>query len=138
VFRGISHVAIAAALLAVPVGMAGAAQASATSTTTKTTTTSRAAAIRDCINVTNREVGRGDSGNYVKEVQCLLNWAIRPATYHPIAEDGEFGADTEGKVYKFQRCYNAKPGADIGVDGRVGPQTWPKLEDWAEGTTFIC
>jgi hypothetical protein len=30
--------------------------------------------------------------------------SARPATSHPIAVDGEFGAHTEGKVLKFQCC----------------------------------
>ncbi len=94
-------------------------------------------AIRDCIDVPNRDIGRGDSGNYVREVQCLLNWAIRPSTYHDIAVDGSFGPDTEGKVRKFQQCANAY-GAGLAVDGRVGPKTAPHLESWAASTAYVC
>lgn len=95
------------------------------------------AAIRDCIDVPNRDVGRGDSGNYVREVQCLLNWAVSPSTYHLIAEDGSFGSDTEGKVVKFQRCANAR-GANLSVDGRVGSHTAPYLEQWAASASYVC
>ena len=136
-FKRISQITLAAALLAVPVGLAGNAQASGSSTTTKSTVTA-AAAIRDCIDVANRDVGLNNTGNYVKEVQCLLNWAVNPSTYHLIDEDGDFGPDTEGKVYKFQRCYNASHNPNIGVDGRVGPETAPKLESYARGSDWVC
>ncbi|ANZ41775.1 hypothetical protein BBK82_43405 [Lentzea guizhouensis] len=95
------------------------------------------AMIRDCIDVPNRDVGRGSTGDYVREVQCLLNWAINPATHARIAVDGEFGANTEGKVRKFQQCANAL-GAGLVVDGRVGPRTAPHLEWWAGHSAYIC
>ena len=94
-------------------------------------------AIRDCIDVANRDVGRGDTGNYVREVQCLLNWAVNPLTYHLIAVDGRFGSDTEGKVILFQQCANAY-GAGLDVDGRVGKHTAPVLEDWAASAYYVC
>ncbi|HEX6352910.1 peptidoglycan-binding domain-containing protein [Actinophytocola sp.] len=96
-----------------------------------------AAAIRNCIDVTNRDIGRGDTGNYVREVQCLLNWAVHPSTYHNISVDGEFGPDTEGKVRKFQECANTH-GAGLRVDGRVGPRTAPHLESWAASSAYVC
>jgi zinc D-Ala-D-Ala carboxypeptidase len=92
-----------------------------------------AAAIRNCIDVANRDIGRGDTGNYVREVQCLLNWAVNPGTYHLISVDGEFGPDTEGKVKQFQRCAGG-----LAVDGRVGSQTAPKLEFWAASSSYVC
>ncbi|WP_410638784.1 peptidoglycan-binding domain-containing protein [Amycolatopsis sp. lyj-346] len=93
--------------------------------------------IRDCVDVPNRDVGRGSTGEYVREVQCLLNWAIAPSTFGPIAEDGQFGSITERKVIKFQQCANAL-GAGLAVDGRVGPRTAPHLEWWAAHSAYIC
>jgi zinc D-Ala-D-Ala carboxypeptidase len=93
--------------------------------------------IRDCIDVPNQDIGRGSTGNYVREVQCLLNWAINPATFPPIPVDGNFGPRTESKVRKFQECANAR-GAGLAVDGRVGPKTAPHLEWWAAYTEYIC
>jgi zinc D-Ala-D-Ala carboxypeptidase len=93
--------------------------------------------IRDCIDVANRDVGRGSTGNYVREVQCLLNWAIHPNSFGPIAVDGEFGPITESKVIRFQECANGL-GANLDVDGRVGQQTAPHLEWWAAHTDYIC
>ncbi|HET6706874.1 peptidoglycan-binding domain-containing protein [Amycolatopsis sp.] len=73
----------------------------------------------------------------MREVQCLLNWAINPATFPRIAVDGEFGPRTEAKVKKFQECANAR-GAGLAVDGRVGPRTAPHLEWWAAHSEYIC
>jgi hypothetical protein len=95
------------------------------------------AAIRGCPDVPNRDVGQGDNNAYVLEVQCLLNWAVNPFTYHRIAEDGDFGPDTRGKVIKFQQCANAR-GAGLAVDGRVGPKTAPFLEFWAANAAYVC
>jgi zinc D-Ala-D-Ala carboxypeptidase len=135
VFERIPYVALAAVLLAVPMGLAGNARALATSSTTGT---AAAAAVRDCVDVANQDVGDGDTGDYVLEVQCLLNWAVAPTTYHRIAVDGDFGPDTAGKVTKFQQCYNELTDPDIGVDGRVGPQTAPRLETWAASKQYLC
>lgn len=96
-----------------------------------------AIAIRDCIDVSNRDVGYGDRGDYVREVQCLLNWAINPGTHGRIAVDGHFGPATRDKVIRFQQCANAR-GANIAVDGRVGRQTAPHLEWWAQHSQYIC
>lgn len=93
--------------------------------------------IRDCIDVPNRNVGIGSSGAYVMEVQCLLNWAINPSTFPPIAVDGYFGQMTRDKVIKFQQCANAR-GAGLVVDGEVGRNTAPHLEWWAGYTSYIC
>ncbi len=105
--------------------------------TAKPRVSPRAAGIRNCIDVTNRDVGRGDTGNYVREVQCLLNWAISPSTFSAISVDGNFGSQTEAKVVKFQQCANAL-GAGLSVDGRVGSRTAPHLEWWAGHTGYIC
>lgn len=93
--------------------------------------------IRDCVDVANRDVGLGSTGDYVKEVQCLLNWAIHPRTYEKISVDGRFGSITEDKVETFQRCANAL-GAGLVVDGRVGTRTAPHLEWWAGHSGYIC
>lgn len=93
--------------------------------------------IRDCVDVPNRDVGRGSTGEYVREVQCLLNWAIAPSTFGLIAEDADFGGNTQRKVIKFQQCANAR-GAGLAVDGRVGPRTAPYLEAWAESSGYVC
>ncbi|GAA2676525.1 MULTISPECIES: peptidoglycan-binding protein [Actinosynnema] len=94
-------------------------------------------ALHNCPSAAARDIGQGDSGAYVRRVQCLLNWAINPSTYHHIAEDGVFGPDTRGKVVKFQQCANAL-GAGLAVDGRVGSKTAPHLEWWAQHTAYIC
>jgi peptidoglycan hydrolase-like protein with peptidoglycan-binding domain len=93
--------------------------------------------IRDCVDVPNQDVGIGSTGSYVREVQCLLNWAINPATFPLIAVDGQFGPITRNKVIKFQQCANAL-GAGLVVDGRVGPRTAPHLEWWAAHSAYIC
>ncbi|AXX29531.1 peptidoglycan-binding protein [Actinosynnema pretiosum subsp. pretiosum] len=94
-------------------------------------------ALHNCQSAAARDIGRGDSGAYVRRVQCLLNWAISSGTYHSISVDGDFGPDTEGKVIKFQQCANAL-GAGLVVDGRVGANTAPHLEWWAQHTAYIC
>ncbi|WP_211277967.1 peptidoglycan-binding domain-containing protein [Couchioplanes caeruleus] len=134
---------VAAALVVAGVGVQSSAQAAEPTpppgqeTTAKPRASSGVAAIRDCIDVANRDVGRGDTGNYVREVQCLLNWAINPSTFALIAVDGSFGPQTEAKVKKFQTCANAL-GAGLSVDGRVGPRTAPHLEWWAAHSAYIC
>jgi zinc D-Ala-D-Ala carboxypeptidase len=45
----------------------------ATAVAPKPPSADAAVAIRNCIDVANRDVGRGDTGDYVREVQCLLN-----------------------------------------------------------------
>jgi lysozyme len=109
----------------------------ATAVAPKPPSADAAVAIRNCIDVANRDVGRGDTGDYVREVQCLLNWAVNPNTYHIIAVDGRFGPDTEGKVILFQRCANGH-GAGLAVDGRVGKNTAPVLEFWAASDFYVC
>ncbi len=96
-----------------------------------------AAPIRNCIDVPNRDVGRGDNNAYVAEVQCLLNWSLYSFTSAPLVVDGDFGAKTEAAVKIFQRCANDR-GAGLVVDGRVGPKTAPHLEWWAASSSYIC
>ncbi|WP_432154321.1 peptidoglycan-binding domain-containing protein [Streptomyces tricolor] len=61
-------------------------------------------------------VSRGDSGNEVREVQCLL----RRCGYD-VPVDGLFGAGLEAVVKRFQRDHGLAP------DGTVGPGTWQAL-----------
>ncbi|NGO83497.1 peptidoglycan-binding domain-containing protein [Streptomyces sp. 196(2019)] len=61
-------------------------------------------------------VAQGNTGDRVREIQCLLN-------YHGfgVTVDGDFGPATASKVRSFQSARN------IGVDGKVGPSTWRQL-----------
>lgn len=78
----------------------------------------------------NYDIGPGDTGTAVREVQCLLNWALTWDAYpHVIEVDGEYGTITTGAVRVFQQCVNNR-GTPIGVDGRVGRQTLPHLRWW--------
>jgi peptidoglycan hydrolase-like protein with peptidoglycan-binding domain len=72
------------------------------------------------------ETVRGDKGDRVREVQCLLLfWGY---SVGPKGVDGDFGGDTEKGVKAFQAdtigvC--GPPGLDN--DGRVGKHTWSAL-----------
>jgi peptidoglycan hydrolase-like protein with peptidoglycan-binding domain len=127
VFKRISQITLAGALLVVPVGVIAPATAATAATP-----------IRDCVDVTNQDIGRGSTGSYVQEVQCLLNYAINPSTYHLLTVDGDFGPDTESKVIKFQQCANMYDSAGLDVDGRVGPHTAPYLQKWASSARYLC
>ena len=88
-------------------------------------------ALDDCPRVANSyDIGPGDTGGNVREVQCLLNrtlsWEAFP---FEIKIDGKYGSITTAAVWEFQECVNAR-GTPIGVDGRVGPQTLPHLRWW--------
>jgi peptidoglycan hydrolase-like protein with peptidoglycan-binding domain len=61
-------------------------------------------------------IGSGDSGTRVTGIQYLLR-----AHGQSIAADGSFGPNTAAAVEAVQSA------AGIGVDGVVGPQTWPEL-----------
>jgi len=125
------------ALLAVPIGVAGAAHATPSRAAIAPAVTA-SSVIRDCVDVTNQDVGQGSTGSYVQEVQCLLNNAIKPSTYHMITVDGNFGPDTRSKVLAFQQCANTYDNAGLDVDGRVGPHTAPYLEKWAASARYLC
>ncbi|MFH9608278.1 peptidoglycan-binding protein [Streptomyces sp. NPDC017448] len=66
---------------------------------------------------------RGDRGNKVREVQCLLRdvWGFNIGSS---GVDGVFGAGTESAVKAFQRSRG------LTADGKVGPNTWSKLRGW--------
>ncbi|MEU9033970.1 peptidoglycan-binding domain-containing protein [Streptomyces sp. NPDC048352] len=63
---------------------------------------------------------RGDRGDKVREVQCLLRdvWHFDIGKY---GVDGDFGKATEDAVKAFQRSRG------LAADGKVGPNTWRKL-----------
>ncbi|MFJ8579604.1 peptidoglycan-binding protein [Micromonospora sp. NPDC093277] len=78
------------------------------------------------------DIGPGDTGTAVREVQCLLNWTLSWYVYpYDIAIDGNYGPVTTGAVKVFQTCANNR-GAGISVDGRVGRQTLPHLRWWGQ------
>lgn len=60
---------------------------------------------------------RGDQSTDIYSVQYLLEQHGHNLQYH----DGIYGPETESEVTAFQR------GANIAVDGIVGPQTWGEL-----------
>jgi zinc D-Ala-D-Ala carboxypeptidase len=101
---------------------------------------SRAAAesrIRDCVNVGNSDVGRGDVLNYVAEVKCLIYHAIWETAFDYTFTTVVFDQTTHNEVVRFQQCANAL-GAGLVVDGRVGNKTRPHLEWWAAHSEYIC
>ncbi|MFF8742997.1 peptidoglycan-binding protein [Streptomyces californicus] len=61
-------------------------------------------------------IRQGESGDRVREIQCL-------AIYHgySLTVDGQFGPATKNAVTAFQRARG------IGADGIVGPSTWRQL-----------
>jgi Putative peptidoglycan binding domain len=59
---------------------------------------------------------QGSTGEDVKSVQYLVT-----AHGHSTNVDGNFGPNTKAAVEAFQSSQG------LGVDGIVGPQTWPKL-----------
>jgi zinc D-Ala-D-Ala carboxypeptidase len=78
------------------------------------------------------DVGTGDSGTNVREVQCLLNWTLSWNAYPvSIPQTGYYDGVTAGATRTFQTCAN-NLGAGLRVDGRVGPRTLPHLRWWAE------
>ncbi|MEV4442356.1 peptidoglycan-binding domain-containing protein [Streptomyces sp. NPDC049577] len=63
---------------------------------------------------------RGDTGDRVREVQCLLiGWGFDVG---PSGIDGDFGPATYNAVRDFQAWYGG-----LAVDGEVGKNTWPAL-----------
>jgi zinc D-Ala-D-Ala carboxypeptidase len=80
------------------------------------------------------DIGYGDSGVAVSEVQCLLNHTVSWNAYpHSVPQTGYYNANTAAAVRVFQVCANNR-GAGIGVDGRVGRQTLPHLRWWGQHT----
>lgn len=92
-----------------------------TPTPTKTATTPATAPwLSDCTYYSGTQLTvRGDKGQRVVQVQCMLS--KRGYGVGGAGVDGEFGADTESAVRRFQ----SDKGLD--VDGEVGPNTWAGL-----------
>ncbi|WP_405818404.1 peptidoglycan-binding protein [Streptomyces sp. NBC_01390] len=67
------------------------------------------------------EVNRGDKGDNVRQVQCLINFYSKYPTY--IDVDGDYGQKTAAGIYYVQTCN----GTTGGADGIVGPSTWSRL-----------
>jgi len=61
-------------------------------------------------------VGQGATGNTVYSIQLMLE-----AHGYSLSVDGDFGSQTTADVKAFQSAHG------LGVDGIVGPQTWPAL-----------
>jgi peptidoglycan hydrolase-like protein with peptidoglycan-binding domain len=59
---------------------------------------------------------QGSKGEDVRTIQYLVT-----AQGHPAAVDGDYGPLTKAAVEAFQALHG------LGVDGIVGPQTWPQL-----------
>lgn len=69
-------------------------------------------------------VQRGDEGNIVREIQCLIN----DHAYYDgpkLTVDGVYGALTESAVRRLQTNWSRDH--SITIDGIVGPQTWRAL-----------
>ncbi|WP_405624174.1 peptidoglycan-binding protein [Streptomyces sp. NBC_00076] len=69
------------------------------------------------------------SGSAVQQAQCYLNNSMTDTN---LAEDGDFGSQTDAAVRQFQQC------AGIVVDGLIGSQTWSFLVFWANSNTSVC
>jgi peptidoglycan hydrolase-like protein with peptidoglycan-binding domain len=73
---------------------------------------------------------RGNTGDRVKEAQCLVrNWGYYIG---PTGVDGDFGGYTYSAVVAFQSdrhwlYQNGYCSKDLGIDGQVGPHTWSAL-----------
>lgn len=127
----------AAAVLALPVSLAGApavAASPSSSVTAAVTSTQAAHKLKsptsfvaqgpdDVCNYTDSRpsLSLGASGPATQQAQCYLNQAINAG----LDEDGDFGPVTQSATRDFQRC------AGIVVDGRIGAQTWSFLSFWA-------
>jgi len=72
------------------------------------------------------ETVRGNTGNRVREVQCLLlYWGY---SVGPSGVDGDFGPATESAVRRFQAdTYGVCGPPGLVSDGRVGRHTWSAL-----------
>ena len=66
-------------------------------------------------------VDRGDRGEAVRAVQCVLN-VVLGDEYADLAVDGLFGAQTHRAVVTFQQR------SRLAVDGVVGPRTYEAFE----------
>jgi peptidoglycan hydrolase-like protein with peptidoglycan-binding domain len=74
----------------------------------------------------NTVVQRGDEGDIVRKIQCLINGH---AYYDgpKLTVDGDYGPATEAAVHTLQANWSAGGSHRIRIDGIVGPQTWRAL-----------
>lgn len=69
------------------------------------------------IGIDQRTLRLGDVGEDVRRLQGSLNGL----DYGPIAEDGNFGPETQAAVMRYQSNLG------LPVDGIVGPDTWARI-----------
>jgi peptidoglycan hydrolase-like protein with peptidoglycan-binding domain len=134
VFQRISQIAVGVALLAAPLGLAGTAQASAGPAvgTAAVTASSVSASSWQCGYYSgNAETVKGDTGDRVREVQCLVVYVFgqNVGTSGPAHDgvDGEFGTKTYNAVVSIQKSLNSVCTRQLSVDGKVGTHTWSAL-----------
>ncbi|MEV2211556.1 peptidoglycan-binding protein [Streptomyces sp. NPDC050997] len=87
-------------------------------------TASAAVAETDCPYIGESErptVNQGDSGDKVRQVQCLINYYSGYPNW--LEMDGEYGSRTLQGVRWVQTCNDTTGGAD----GIVGASTWSRL-----------
>jgi peptidoglycan hydrolase-like protein with peptidoglycan-binding domain len=108
---------IAAASLALSVGVALAPSASAASSSRCSYTSSQPT------------LRYGSTGTAVKQLQCELYYSVLSSN---LTRDGSFGPATLSDVRKFQSC------AHLVVDGIVGPNTWSSLNYYTSSSKFAC
>jgi hypothetical protein len=75
-------------------------------------------------NVSGKLIGSWSSGDDVKTVQQTLNTKANDLKIAKLAEDGQFGPQTEAAIKAFQEYYNTKNTVKpIKIDGILGPET---------------
>jgi len=122
--------AIAAAVLSLAIGLAGAGTAAAS------TTTSSAASADSCNTwatgswTGNCELSLGSESDMVFAVQWIVSGACGGSG---LTVDGDFGTNTQHAVECFQNQHG------LSADGVVGPDTWTALQnslqfDYSDGT----
>lgn len=81
----------------------------------------------------NAETVRGDSGNRVREVQCILvgrfDYNLGTSGPNRNGVDGEFGTRTHNAVLNMQIRLNSVCNRQLAEDGRVGRHTWSALRN---------
>jgi peptidoglycan hydrolase-like protein with peptidoglycan-binding domain len=77
---------------------------------------------------------KGQTGDRVREVQCLLTAAageLDDTNLRPGGVDGDFGSNTKAAVVYAQKTYFF-PHDSSQWDGEVGAKTWPKLRRFTD------
>ena len=81
----------------------------------------------------NAETVKGDSGNQVREIQCLLvgifgkNLGTSGPSHDGV--DGEFGTKTYNAVLSLQKQLSSVCSPALAQDGKVGRHTWSALRN---------